>query len=148
VAYLDADRGEIFTGDVAAIRLQGFDYIRPATPPPDVDLGLWAASLDRLRATHPKAIHLTHFGTFTDVDRHLTVAREQLFAWAAFIENLQARNYELDHMKAALKERADAEVLQAHDNPEAVRQYELAAPSGMSVDGYLRYFRKRAPTQA
>jgi glyoxylase-like metal-dependent hydrolase (beta-lactamase superfamily II) len=148
VAYLDADREELFTGDVAAIRLQGFDYVRPATPPPDVDLGLWTASLDRLLASRPRAIHLTHFGTFTDVDRHLTAAREQLFAWAAFIEDLQARKFEPDQIKAALRERADAEVLLAHNDPEAVRQYELAAPSGMSVDGYLRYFRKRAPTQA
>jgi glyoxylase-like metal-dependent hydrolase (beta-lactamase superfamily II) len=147
VAYLDADHGEIFTGDVAAIRLQGFDYVRPATPPPDVDLGLWTASLDRLRDSHPRAIHLTHFGSFTDVDRHLTAAREQLFAWGEFIEDLQARNYDPDEIKAALRERADAEILHAHDVPEAMRQYELAAPSGMSVDGYLRYFRKRARVQ-
>lgn len=145
VAYLDADRGEIFTGDVAAIRLQGFDYVRPATPPPDVDLELWTTSLDRLSERHPEVIHLTHFGSFTDVDPHLTAARAQLFAWAAFIEDLQTRGCDPDEMKAALKARADAEVLHAHHDPEAVRQYELAAPSGMSVDGYLRYFRKRAP---
>jgi glyoxylase-like metal-dependent hydrolase (beta-lactamase superfamily II) len=143
VAYLDEEHAEIFTGDVAAIRLQGFDYIRPATPPPDVDLALWSASLDRLGACNPRTIHLTHFGSFSDVGRHLAVTQEQLLAWAAFIEDLQTRNYEPDAMKAALKERADAEVQQAHNDPEALRQYELAAPSGMSVDGYLRYFRKR-----
>jgi hypothetical protein len=113
-----------------------------------VDLELWSVSLDRLLAAQPRAIYLTHFGAFTDVDRHLASAREQLFAWAAFIEGLQARQSEPDQMKTALKERADAEVFAAHNDPEAVRQYELAAPSGMSVDGYLRYFRRRTPAQA
>jgi hypothetical protein len=47
-------------------------------------------------------------------------------------------------MKAQMKERADAEVRADHDDPEAIRRYEFAAPAGMSVDGYLRYFRKRA----
>jgi glyoxylase-like metal-dependent hydrolase (beta-lactamase superfamily II) len=143
VAYLDEEHGEIFTGDVAAIRLQGFDYVRPATPPPDVDLELWSSSLDRLQSVRPASLHLTHFGSFSDVDRHIAVAREQLFAWATFIEDLQDRHYEPDAMKIALKERAESEVLQAREDPEALRQYELAAPSGMSVDGYLRYFRKR-----
>ncbi len=145
IAYLDPDRQEIFTGDVAAIRLQRFDYVRPATPPPDVDLQLWSASLARLQAQRARAIHLTHFGSFTDVERHLTAARDQLFAWAAFIECRLARHHSVEEMKVALKERADTEVLQAHDDPGALRQYDLAAPTGMSVDGYLRYFRKRPP---
>jgi glyoxylase-like metal-dependent hydrolase (beta-lactamase superfamily II) len=144
VAYLDAEHEEVFTGDVAAIRLQGFDYIRPATPPPDVDLELWSTSLKRLQDINPRSLHLTHFGSFSDVERHLTAAREQLYAWAAFIEDLRDRDYEPEAMKLALKERAEGEVLRAHNDPEALRQYELAAPSGMSVDGYLRYFRKRS----
>jgi glyoxylase-like metal-dependent hydrolase (beta-lactamase superfamily II) len=142
-AYLDAREGEIFTGDVAAIRLQGFDYVRPATPPPDVDLASWTMSLERLRACHANMLHLTHFGSFADVDRHLTAAHDQLFAWAEFIEDLQVQGMEPDSMKAELRRRADEEVLATHPDQEAVRRYELAAPSGMSVDGYLRYLRRR-----
>lgn len=148
VAYLDPERGEIFTGDVAAIRLQGYEYVRPATPPPDVDLELWSASLERLASCSPSALHLTHFGSFPDVDRHLREARYQLMHWGAFVAELQARGTDRESIKEALKGRADAEVLAAHGDPEAVRQYELAAPSGMSVDGYLRYYRRRAEAQS
>lgn len=146
VAYLTEDRREVFTGDVAAIRLQGFDYVRPATPPPDIDLEKWTTSLERLRALKVETLHLTHFGSFSDVDRHLSLAHDQLYAWAEFIQNLEAQAREPQEMKRALRERADAEVLAAHRDQEAVRRYELAAPSGMSVDGYLRYFRKRQST--
>ncbi len=143
VAYLTEDRREVFTGDVAAIRLQGFDYVRPATPPPDIDLELWTASLDRLRALEVDALHLTHFGSFSDVSRHLTAAHDQLYAWADFIQKRAAQGWQPEEMKRALRERADTEVKAVHRDEEAVRRYELAAPSGMSVDGYLRYFRKR-----
>lgn len=146
IAYLTEDRREVFTGDVAAIRLQGYEYVRPATPPPDIDLELWTTSLDRLRALQADTLHLTHFGSFSDVDRHLTVARDQLYAWAEFIERLQAQGWQPEEMKLALRERADGEVLSVHQDQEAVRRYELAAPSGMSVDGYLRYFKKRHRT--
>ena len=73
-------------------------------------------------------------------------AHDQLFGWARFIEELQGQGLDPDGMKAELRRRADAEVLATHPDPEAVRRYELAAPSGMSVDGYLRYFRRRDRT--
>jgi hypothetical protein len=39
----------------------------------------------------------------------------------------------------------DGELLQLTDDPSVVVRYELSTPYGMSVDGYLRYYRKRAP---
>ena len=38
VTYFDARSGEAFVGDVAGVRLQGINYVRPPTPPPDLDL--------------------------------------------------------------------------------------------------------------
>ncbi|HEX6506330.1 MAG TPA: MBL fold metallo-hydrolase [Chloroflexota bacterium] len=144
VAYRDAGHGDVFTGDVAAIRLPGFDYVRPATPPPDIDLDLWSASLDTLEALQPSTIYLTHYGPFRDVDAHIARTRAQLFAWADYVEDLATRGEDAAAIKAELIHRAEEEVRAAHDDPEAVRRYELAAPAGMSVDGYLRYFKQRA----
>jgi glyoxylase-like metal-dependent hydrolase (beta-lactamase superfamily II) len=144
VVFHDLDHNDVFTGDVTAVRLQGYDHVRPATPPPDVDLDLWTGSLERLRSLQPAAVYLTHYGAFRDVETHLHRARSQLYAWADFVEGLQKQDLPRDEMKAQMKERADAEVRADHDDPEAIRRYEFAAPAGMSVDGYLRYFRKRA----
>jgi glyoxylase-like metal-dependent hydrolase (beta-lactamase superfamily II) len=144
VAIVDNARREAFSGDVAAIRLPGFEHVRPATPPPDIELALWNDSLHRLAALHLNRIHLTHFGSFDDVAGHLEHTEAQLAAWAEFIETLSARGASLDELKSALQDRGENEVMSDAGSREAVRRYDLAAPTGMSVDGLLRYFRKRA----
>ncbi len=85
VAYHDpSGEGRLFTGDVAGVRLQGFNYVRPPTPPPDLDLGLWNESIDRIMALNPLpgTILLTHFGPFADAPRHLHELRTRLQIWA------------------------------------------------------------------
>jgi len=36
VVFFDVHSGELFAGDVAGVRLQDVDYVRPPTPPPDI----------------------------------------------------------------------------------------------------------------
>jgi len=144
VVYHNRERGEVFSGDVAAVRLQSFDYVRPPTPPPDIDLSAWVHSLDRLRELHADTLLLTHFGAFSDTADHLAETERQLYAWAAIIEGELRAGEEVGAIKRVLKEQADREVRAVCSNPQAVDRYELASPSGMSVDGYLRYFRQLA----
>jgi hypothetical protein len=44
-----------------------------------------------------------------------------------------------------VRRHGDGELLQLTDDPSVAVRYELSTPYGMSVDGYLRYYRKRAP---
>ena len=67
-------------GDVAGVRLDN-PYVRPPTPPPDLDLALWQASVERILALHPQTLYLTHFGPFTDVDRHFYELGGSFFLW-------------------------------------------------------------------
>mgnify|MGYP003347814920 CR=1 FL=1 len=48
VSFLDAETGTAFVGDVAGIRTGG-TYVRPPTPPPDIDVDAWFASVSRIR---------------------------------------------------------------------------------------------------
>jgi glyoxylase-like metal-dependent hydrolase (beta-lactamase superfamily II) len=41
LAYLEPDSGALFAGDVAGIRLPGQSYVRPPTPPPEIDVEDW-----------------------------------------------------------------------------------------------------------
>ena len=143
VAYYHQERGEVFSGDVAAVRLQPLDYVRPPTPPPDIDLTAWVHSLHRLHDLHTNTLLLTHFGAFSDTAEHLAKTERQLYAWAAVIEGAVRAGEGGGAIKRALKEHADREVQAVSSDPRAVDRYELASPSGMSVDGYLRYFRQR-----
>src|SRR5215212_5558254 len=49
LAYLEPDSGSLFTGDVAGIRLPGQSYIRPPTPPPEIDIEAWVQSINYMR---------------------------------------------------------------------------------------------------
>lgn len=148
VVYHDADRGHLFTGDVAAVRLQGHGYVRPPTPPPDLDLEAWGESLARIRGLRPTSLNLTHFGPFTDVERHLQEASGRLLAWADVIRHAVEIGQDRPAIVDTLTLRGDAEILEESRDPDAIRGYELATPYGMTVDGYLRYFRKRSQAPA
>ncbi len=56
VSYLHEQSGRAFTGDVAGVRIGAGRVLAP-TPPPDIDLQAWRASLDtarRLGAAQPR----------------------------------------------------------------------------------------------
>jgi glyoxylase-like metal-dependent hydrolase (beta-lactamase superfamily II) len=145
VAYYDASTRGVFTGDVASVRLQGFTYVRPPTPPPDLNIDLWRESLDRLRRLAAATLYLTHFGPFTDVERHLADAERHLVEWARIVEKAVESGKDRPAIVDNLRLFGDRQLLQETNDAIALRRYELATPYGMTVDGLLRYLRKRAP---
>src|ERR687883_1675017 len=53
LAFLEPDSGALFAGDVAGIRRPGQSYIRPPTPPPEIDVEAWVRSIERMREIGP-----------------------------------------------------------------------------------------------
>lgn len=80
--YLDDPSGTAFVGDNCGVRLPGVAYARPATPPPDIDLEQWEATLTLLEELQPTWLALTHFGAYDDVVFHLSDYRARLRRWA------------------------------------------------------------------
>lgn len=148
VAYHDPDREEVFTGDVAAVRIGAVRFVRPPTPPPDIDLELWAQSLQRLRELQPRALYLTHFGPSTEVKWHLQEAQDHLFEWAHIVERAVQSGQDRPEIVDTLRLHGDRQLLRLTNDASVLEEYELAAPYGTSVDGYLRYFKKRAQKAA
>ncbi|HLJ67352.1 MAG TPA: MBL fold metallo-hydrolase [Chloroflexota bacterium] len=142
VVFHDEQSREVFTGDVAAVRLPDFAYVRPPTPPPELDLELWTQSLQRLSDLAPRRLYLTHFGPFDDVDRHLQQVGERLGAWEHLLRRAVAAGQDRPAMVDTLRQYGDRELLTETNDATALERYELATPYGMSVDGYLRYFRR------
>ncbi|MFX8879660.1 hypothetical protein ABTM72_20330, partial [Acinetobacter baumannii] len=68
--HVYAINGLLFAGDIAGIRI-GQGPVLPPTPPPDIDLEAWRASLQRVRELAPDALYLTHFGRTDDVREHM-----------------------------------------------------------------------------
>lgn len=143
LAFHDAEAGLLFTGDVAAVRLAGTAYVRPPTPPPELDLELWKRSVARLRALGARRLLLTHFGAYDDVDYHLDELLARLFFWAGWVDARLAERPDTQTVAAELRALGDAEIREVVGDDTLIEPYELATNYQMTVDGYARYFRKR-----
>ena len=143
IAYHDPDAHSAFTGDVGGVRLQGASYVRPPTPPPDIDVEAWRASADRLRALALRSLDLTHFGRFTHPARHLDELMVRLDDWTSWVAARAAAGASTDDMAAELQQRTNAEIARDAPDPALARAYELATPAGMTINGLTRYLRKK-----
>lgn len=147
IALHDPDTGDVFTGDVGGVRLGDVRYVRPPTPPPDIDLDAWRASIERLRAVQPRRLLLTHFGAYADASWHLDELLARLFLWAGWIEGRLESNGGGHGLVPVLQARGAAEVRRAGGDEQLVAGYELATPSHMTVTGIERWMvmRDRMP---
>lgn len=155
VAFHDPAREVIFTGDVGGVRLEGISYVRPPTPPPDLNLEDWSASIERLRALKPQALYLPHFGEVSgDLDVHFDELRARLYVWGELmLQGIRAgrNDRELADDLAAASDPDVARSVRSSSSEEseeqaqAVTRYELATNYLMSAQGYVRYYRRTRP---
>ncbi len=133
VSYLHEPSGRAFTGDVTGVRIDGACVLAP-TPPPDIDVRAWRASLELIEAWRPRSLAVTHFGSYDDVDAHLAALREQLER----AERLAGEGDEAA-FAAALRAR-----VAGSSTPETAAAYEQAMPPEQSFHGLARYLRDQA----
>ena len=139
VAFHDAERRTAFTGDVGGVRLQGASYVRPPTPPPDIDVEAWHASIERLRTLGLRKLYLTHYGAFDAPAPHFDELLARLDEWTGWVREWVAAGLSPDDMAAELQRRSTADIAANVPDPTLALAYELATPSRMTVDGLTRY---------
>ncbi|MDP8939854.1 MAG: MBL fold metallo-hydrolase [Actinomycetota bacterium] len=139
LAYLEPESGTLFAGDVAGIRLPGQSYVRPPTPPPEIDVEAWMQSIETVRQIEPRVLCPTHYGSYEDVDRHLGELEQRLQDWLLFIEEQIDEGVEREQIAYELKAKGDAEMLAEGASPEETEHYDLAGNYEMLVDGLMRY---------
>jgi glyoxylase-like metal-dependent hydrolase (beta-lactamase superfamily II) len=81
VCYRDRRSGVVYAGDTGGIRVGPSPYVLPPTPPPDIDVRAWLASIARVRAWEPSGVFVTHFGLHRDAAAHLDALGRELDAW-------------------------------------------------------------------
>jgi glyoxylase-like metal-dependent hydrolase (beta-lactamase superfamily II) len=133
VCYLDGD-GTLYAGDAAGVRIQPARFVLPPTPPPEVDLEAWDATLYEIAKRQPQRLALIHFGVAEDVDRHLAEMRARLGEWAERVRD------------GASEEEFEAAA--ARDLDEDREPYEQAMPFWQSYAGLARYWEKREEAEA
>lgn len=129
----------LFTGDVAGVRLPDQEFISLPAPPPEFDREAWQKSLDKMRKHRWERFYLTHFGLVEDPARHLQRFDHLLDEATEFVgrrvnkprDEVVNEYYEWNERRGELSR-------------EIFERYEKANPLFMSVDGILRYWKKRA----
>jgi len=145
VSFFDEQTRELFAGDVAGVRLPDADYVRPPTPPPDIDLEAWSASIARIKQLRPDVIYLAHFGPTHDVERHLDRLEAALYEWGDFVLEAMRKGRNEAEIIALLIEKTQPELQRVARDAHTIQRYEIAANYAMTVQGYMRYWRKLHP---
>ncbi|MGH2864341.1 MAG: MBL fold metallo-hydrolase [Solirubrobacteraceae bacterium] len=132
VSYLHRPTGVAFTGDVTGVRIDPACTLAP-TPPPDIDLRAWRASLELIEAWHPRSLAVTHFGRYGDVEQQLGALREQL----DWVQRL-VKDDDQDEASFVAAIKAMVGDASARDLAPA---YEQAMPAAQSYHGLTRHLR-------
>jgi glyoxylase-like metal-dependent hydrolase (beta-lactamase superfamily II) len=133
----------LFAGDVAGARIPG-GTVQPPCPPPDIHLGDWDVSIERMRKLQPKYLYPTHFGCYTDVADHLDQLQERLHGWAAWVKQEMEAGKNAGEMTGPFSEWAAQQLRDSGASDPVIERYNWANPAFMSVFGLVRYWTKQA----
>jgi glyoxylase-like metal-dependent hydrolase (beta-lactamase superfamily II) len=121
--------GTVLAGDAAGVRMPGAQYVLPVSPPPDIDVEGWHASVAAIRARDPQRLALIHFGLYEDVGSHLDRLEAELDRWAERVGGGMAQEEFIAAARADAG--ADADL------------YDRVAPLWQSWQGMRRYWEKK-----
>jgi len=136
--YFLADDGTLYAGDAAGVRIAPSRLVLPPTPPPDIDVAAWDATLEDIERRAPERLALVHFGVFDDVERHVEALRTRLHDWERIVETGASQEEFVAQAHAGLGELDEADL-------EAV---ERAMPMWQSYAGLKRWVEKVRPSRS
>lgn len=130
----------VFTGDVAGVTINQGPVVPPC-PPPDIDLGLWKKSIQKLRDLKPEMLYLTHFGIVNNPEKHFSELEIILDDWANWIKPYYDAGTSAEEITPKFMEYTKGQLKKEGVSHEDLQRYEYANPSWMSVAGLLRYWK-------
>jgi glyoxylase-like metal-dependent hydrolase (beta-lactamase superfamily II) len=146
IALVDSRSGAVFTGDALGIHLPDVRVLRPATPPPDIDVELGVQSIQRIAERSEGILLFSHFGPVTDVDELCDIAVRRLRKWADIVHDALEETDDLDRVTELLERRTVDEFGSVEADDRA--RYEILSGMKMNASGLIRYWKKRAEREA
>jgi len=144
VSYFDTSSGTAFAGDTGGIRVGEPLLVLPPTPPPDIDVEAWNASLALIRAWEPGRIFVTHFGGFDRPLEHLADLEERLYEMAGTVRTLMLdQGLDDEQRKRRFADRLMTIFRARLPDEEWVQRYDAAIPVEHCWQGLARYWQKK-----
>lgn len=141
MAYLIDDI--VFTGDVGGATVPTYNLVDAATPPPEFNLELWLASIDRLLALDLQRIYVAHFGEVINVKRHLTELKKLLMEATEFVKVRLQEGQSHEEITNAYYEWYRTRFLVNGVSEEVFSKLAMSNSPSMTTSGIMRYWRKR-----
>jgi len=136
-----------FSGDIGGVRLYGLDHLRLPMPPPELHLGKWRESLNRLAMEEFSFIAPTHFGIYNDVDLHLSNLSKNIDITEQWIKKIMGNQPTPEELNIEffnwINEQSQKDGLSQHQ----IEAFETANPLWMSSLGIYRYWHKHLANQ-
>ena len=144
VGLLDSVSGDLYVGDAAGIYIPETGDQRPATPPPDFDLGVALASLRMFAALRPARLLFSHYGPVSAVDEALDRSAREIELWVQETSQARRAGLDLDHAVAMVAERTRARyaVLAEGADPDLAAKYNRIAGAASNVAGIMHWLDK------
>jgi glyoxylase-like metal-dependent hydrolase (beta-lactamase superfamily II) len=143
VSLIDSTSGALWTGDALGIHLPDVRVLRPATPPPDIDLDVATASIERIRERAETVLMFSHYGPVHEVAEICEIATSRWQAWAGIVREALEESEELERVTEILRKRTASEFDDAREPGAAMERYEALSSMEMNAAGLARYWRKR-----
>jgi glyoxylase-like metal-dependent hydrolase (beta-lactamase superfamily II) len=144
VGLIDSASGDLYVGDAAGIYVPETGDMRPATPPPDFNLGVALESLRMFWALRPARLLFSHYGPVTDVERALERSAEEISLWVQETRTARRAGLDLDHAVAMVAERTRDRyaILAEGADPELAAKYDRIAGPAANVAGIMHWLDK------
>ena len=130
----------IFTGDVAGVKINNGPVVPPC-PPPDINVGLWKDSIQKIRKQNPESLYLTHFGKIENPNQHLDELELILDDWANWMKPYYDAGTSAEEITPEFMHYTRNQLKSKNVSDQDIKRYEYANPSWMSVAGLLRYWK-------
>jgi glyoxylase-like metal-dependent hydrolase (beta-lactamase superfamily II) len=144
VGLFDSASGDLYVGDAAGVYIPDTGDLRPATPPPDFDLGVGLASLDLFTSLGPQRLLFSHYGPATDVPSILERSAEELQVWVAETRAARARGLDLDHAVEMVRQKTMSRYasLAPGGDPAIAAKFERISGAAANVGGIWHWLEK------
>ena len=142
VSFFARSSGVAFVGDTAGIRTDDVLFAMPPTPPPDIDIDLWKASVALIDGWQAETLFLTHFGPHGAPSTHLAALVEHLDGFASLARSIVDREA-TDEERVGLFTAEARRYLKRHMPEAAAALYDQAAPLSQCWLGLARYWKKQ-----
>lgn len=139
LAFFDVRTRSMLTGDAAGVHLAGTGAVRPALPPPDLDLEALLESVERMQEKRPDRLLYTHFGPRESGSSALAEYPPLVLRWKEVALRAAREDPTVDHVASELAKDAQDRFGGSTDDPRP----DLISGTAMAAQGLLRYFRTR-----